>query len=436
MIVDVVGLEPGVTGVPTRLRTVVRRDEETAWQGPRSSIQHGALSGERRRGVAFLWGLVDDADMIAELARMVGAGATAKPAPAAAPLAPIAPMPIADWPRSRDDFGRIGAAPAVWTLAPMPGSDAVPGLDETAEIDGVAVTTRVVTRTLPEVHWETVVSARADAAAPAVAARPGYHFLLAGLRRDDHLGDRAVDDRYIIHADDPAWARWWFGPIERQALLATFEAEALAPFAVRVGAEITFTAGNLPSRRYLDAARQATAFYATRGARAAGAWRPLAAALGARIRGDAFDVDGRFALVAERGAAQITIDAPTVTELDDGYPRLRTRVSAPRIAPLRSTLVMWTPELPRRHRPRVGGKGIEASGLDGRTDDEPWARPRLAACATPLARARPDVLAVTAAAAQLWWEGPLEDVARLAAALDVIGYLAVEAGGAADGPYR
>lgn len=349
-------------------------------------------------------------------------------------------MPIADWPASRADFASLAAPADGWVLRPMPGSDAVPGLDETEVIDGVPVTTRVVANDpTAAVRWQTTVRAPARGAVPAVRARPGYHFLLAGLRRDDELGDPVVDDRYIIHADDPPWTRWWLGPVERAALLATYAPEAVAPFTLVVAdAHVELTAGDLPSRHVLDAARQAAAWLATRADRAADTWRGHAAALGARVRGDVWGPGGDFALVAERGAALITIDTVTRTDLDAGPARLRTRVHAPRRAAHRAALAAWAPDLARRHRPRDAGLGaaVAAAGLDGRTDDAAWAAPRLAACSAPLVRARPDAVAVTAVAATLWWEGVVDDPARLAAAVDAVACLAVELAAPGAGPYR
>jgi len=74
--------------------------------------------------------------------------------------------------------------------------------------------------------------------------------------------------------------------------------------------------------------------------------------------------------------------------------------------------------------------------LRGRADPEAWGEARLRGCASPLARAAPEVLAVGAHAVELSWAGPVLEGPRLAAAVEVVAYLAVEIGGGGDGPYR
>jgi len=449
--VDLIAIAPDAPAdAPARLRTAVWwPDTAGSWRGQPTPLRLGGRDGARLDApdlhAAWLWGLCDDAELVAQLAATVGASAPAAPATALTPAAPIAPMSVSDWPRTRAELHeeRPAAAPPAWIPRPMPGSDAVIGLAETVDIDGVAVHTTVVAALTADAPARVRVRARTRGVAPMVRDRPGYHFLLAGLRRDDHLGDARIDDRYIVHADDLPWVRWWLGELERQALLATFDPEAIAPFALAIqDGDVCFEAGGLPPRRYLDAARQAAAFLATRADRAAGEWHALAPVLGASVRGDVWTTAGGFAVAAERGAAPVTIDLATELPFDRGGPRLRTCVRAPRRAEHQRLLALERDGLPRRHRVRRAGLGARAhdvrgpADLVGLTDEPRWADARLAVAATPLARARPDALVILAAEVVLTWEGPVTEPARLLAAIDAVATLAVEAAAPGAGPYR
>ncbi len=458
--IDVMALVPGAPAeVAPRLRTGVwSHPDDRAWSGTPSPIRLGGREGARittrELDAAWLWGLCDDADLIGELARLVGGPAPAAIEPASATAASVAPMSVIDWPSARIDVIGTRAAPPTlaWTLRPMPGSDAVVGLAETVDVDGIAVRTEIVPSRVTEYVAEVRVRAEVRGLAPRVRARPGYHFLLAGLRRDDHLGDPALDERYIVHADDLAWVRWWLGATERQALMATFDPEAVIPFALEIAdGAVVFAGGGLPPRRYLDAARQAAAFVAARAERAADEWRGLAPALGAVVRGAVWTATAprantatasEFALTSERGRAVVTIDFATALPFDRGGPRLRTCVHAPRQAAHRAALALERDDLPRRHRLRPGVVGDldrrlrVTPGLSGRTDDVAWAEARLTSTATPLARAAPDVVVIGADRVLIAWEGVVADPTRLTAAIDLVAQLAVETGGPGAGPYR
>ena len=377
-------------------------------------------------------GVILAPDAIAAVIRELTGVAIAVSAPRAPTAAP-APLTFADWPASRHGGLDVPAAGrARWQPGPPVGADASRGLDERVAIAGVDVTTRCA----DDARIATEVAAAAAGTGPlALTARPGYRFLRGLFTPAPRLDDAAFDDRYLLDTDDVAWARWWLGASEREAIAATFHAEAAHPFALALAdQQLRFTAAAAPARAHLDAARHATAFLARRRDRATAEWRAVAAALDAAVIGAAFTVDGGLIVRTGRGAAAIEVAAA----LDDG--RLVTVARAGQLdpaAPEPPTLVLDAVRAPRTLSTRV----TDARALDGpdgyhaRTTDETWARPRLAALASPLATARPDQVVVRGELIAVRWAGPQLAARTLAAGVELVARLC-RGGSLAATPYR
>jgi hypothetical protein len=242
----------------------------------------------------------------AEVVAVAGRLGVALTVRAAGPTA-IAPLPIASWPSARGGDGGRGPRERTTT-----GADARPGLDERLVIDGVEVATRCAA----DLRAATAIAAEAPGArALRVTARPGYRFLRSLFIPEPRLGDAAFDDRYVLEVNDLAWARWWLGPDERDAISATFDPEAAAPFGFALeDGRAGFRAEAAPSRRFIDAARLGAAFLAGRGDRATREWRALAAVLGGTTTGAGFAVDGGLAIRTGRGALTIEIATARLAE--------------------------------------------------------------------------------------------------------------------------
>jgi hypothetical protein len=355
----------------------------------------------------------------------IGAPRVAAVAPAAAPLA------FADWPATRAPVAAAAAAPRGWRPGPPIGADARPGLHEQVVIDGVPVTTSCG----DDPRATTAITAAAPGAAGlTLTARPGYRFWRGLFVPEPRLGDAAFDDRYVLDTDDLAWARWWFGAVEREAIAATFHAEAAAPlgFALADGTA-AFTADAAPSRPYLDAARHAVAFLATRGARATAEWRQLAGPLDATVQGGAFTADGGVVLRTGRGAVAIEVCAGrhagrlvTVARAGVAAP------DEPRHLAIRADRVA-DPLPPTRGRadPTIAGPDDHTV----RTSDPAWAAAHLAALGPALAAARPALIEIAGPRVVVRWAGPLFEPRRLSAGVDLIARV-TRAGAITAAPYR
>ena len=377
-------------------------------------------------------GVITDPDAIAAAILGLTGVAIAVTAPRASAAAP-APLTFADWPATRHGALDARAGRARWQPGPPIGADASRGLDERVAIGGVDVTTRCA----DDARLATEVAAAATGTGPlALAARPGYRFLGGLFSAAPRLDDVAFDDRYLLDTDDVAWARWWLGASEREALAATFHAEAAHPFALVVADEqVRFTAAAAPARAHLDAARHATAFLARRSARATAEWRALASALDATVVGTAFTVDGGLVVRTGRGAVAIEVTAALDAR------RLITIARAGQLDPAAPAPPVLTLDVARAPWPLTTSAPGDARRVDGpdgyraRTTDAAWARPRLAALASPLATARPDQLVVRGDQVTVRWAGPQLDARTLAAGVELVARLC-RGGSLAAAPYR
>jgi len=393
---------------------------------------HTCVSARDRRRVARPGVILDPLAIAAAIVELTGAplaiGAprvTATSAPAAAPLA------FADWPATRAPGSTAAAAPRGWRPGPPIGADACRGLSEQVTLDGVAVTTACS----DDARAATTIAAAAPGAAGlALSARPGYRFLRGLFVPEPRLGDAAFDDRYVLDTSDLAWARWWFGATEREAIAATFHAESAQPLGFALAdARAAFTADGPPARGYLDAARHAVAFLAARGARASAEWRHLASQLGATVLGDGFTADGGIVARTGRGAA--TIEVTTARHAGRLVTVARAGTAAPdepRHLAIRADRVA-APLPPTRGRadPTIDGPDDHTV----RASDPAWAAAHVRALTPALAAARPDLIEVAGDRVAVLWAGPLFDLRRLTAGIDLVARV-TRHGALGPAPYR
>lgn len=181
----------------------------------------------------------------------------------------------------------------------------------------------------------------------------GSYFFPVG-RQDARTGHASFDDRYIVKANDLDALRYWFGALEAEAMLATYDPHALDPFALHVssshvrltastdrsvsaasarapgGLDFSIGAALLDHRRAdaitdgiavrwgavpclvtgIDRAVAAAATLAGRGARLAAGWRELLAPLGVVEAGAVWRTDEAYAVVLERGRTRVRVDFP------------------------------------------------------------------------------------------------------------------------------
>ncbi len=262
--------------------------------------------------------------------------------------------------------------------------------------------------------------------------------LLGGADHDawtaQHARWPAFDDRYVLDTSDLAWARWWFGATEREAIAATFHAESAQPLGFALAdARAAFTADGPPARGYLDAARHAVAFLAARGARASAEWRHLASQLGATVLGDGFTADGGIVARTGRGAA--TIEVTTARHAGRLVTVARAGTAAPdepRHLAIRADRVA-APLPPTRGRadPTIDGPDDHTV----RASDPAWAAAHVRALTPALAAARPDLIEVAGDRVAVLWAGPLFDLRRLTAGIDLVARV-TRHGALGPAPYR
>jgi hypothetical protein len=362
----------------------------------------------------------------AEVVAIAGRLGVALTVRAAGPTA-IAPLPIASWPSARGGDGGRGPRERTTT-----GADARPGLDERLVIDGVEVATRCAA----DLRAATAIAAEAPGArALRVTARPGYRFLRSLFIPEPRLGDAAFDDRYVLEVNDLAWARWWLGPDERDAISATFDPEAAAPFGFALeDGRAGFRAEAAPSRRFIDAARLGAAFLAGRGDRATREWRALAAVLGGTTTGAGFAVDGGLAIRTGRGALTIEIATARLAETLCTMARAGTAGAeeAHRLTVISTRAPDGLADRRGRGDPEVPGPAHHVA----RASDPTWAAARLAALAPVLAAAQPDRVELRGPEARVIWAGPMLDARRLTAGVELIARVARADPGAIATPYR
>ena len=289
------------------------------------------------------------------------------------------------------------------------------------------------------------------------AAAGSYFFALG--RQDALTGHPAFDDRYIVKTSDEEAMRFWFGEHELDAVLASYDARSLDPYALtfeadtvrlvaswwhehlRDGAELDrdFAVGVAPAARTqskitrLDEAVAAVAFLAGRGARLAAEWRARLEPLGPTEAGAVWRTDDRYALTVERGRTTVRLDFPW--QLHPLRRRgLRTRLTVPWPDP--GAAVIWPRSWSWRARPRLA-RGVD---LDLRP---PWhgeARDAAALVALPglpaaLTAIGVDWLLVGDGSLAIGWDRIVADRDRLAAAIAQLARW-VEHVAPATGPYR
>lgn len=392
---------------------------------------HTCVSASDRRRVARPGVVLDPLAIAAAIVELTGAplaigapriAATAAPAPA--------PLAFADWPATRGPVATAAAARG-WRPGPPLGADARRGLHEQLTIDGVAVTTACTDDARAATQ---IVAASPGAAGLALSARPGYRFLRGLFVPEPRLGDAAFDDRYVLDTNDLGWARWWFGATEREAIAATFHAESAQPLGFALAdARAAFTADGPPARGYLDAARHAVAFLAARGARASAEWRQLASQLGATVLGDGWSADGGIVARTGRGAA--TIEVTTARHAGRLVTVARAGAAAPdepRHLAIRADRVA-APLAPTRGRadPTIDGPDDHTV----RASDPAWAAAHVRALTPALAAARPDLIEVDGDRVAVLWAGPLFDLRRLTAGIELVARV-TRHGAIGPAPYR
>lgn len=392
---------------------------------------HTCVSASDRRRVARPGVILDPLAIAAAIVELTGAplaiGAPRITA-TATPAAP--PMAFADWPATRGPTAAAAVARG-WRPGPPIGADAQRGLHEQVTIAGVAVTTACS----DDARAATEIAAAAPGAAGlALTARPGYRFLRGLFVPEPRLGDAAFDDRYVLDTSDLAWARWWFGATEREAIAATFHAEAAQPLGFGLAdARAAFTADGPPARGYLDAARHAVAFLAARGARASAEWRQLASQLGATVLGDDFSADGGIVARTGRGAA--TIEVTTARHAGRLVTVARAGGAAadePRHLAIRADRVPAPLPLTRgRADPSIDGPDDHTV----RASDPAWAAAHVRALTPALAAARPDLIEVAGDRVTVAWAGPLFDVRRINAGIELVARV-TRHGAIGPAPYR
>ncbi|MEZ4402195.1 MAG: hypothetical protein R3B06_19365 [Kofleriaceae bacterium] len=383
-------------------------------------------AGRHRRDVP---GAVLDPHALAAAVRaLVGVDPVQLPA-ASAPSPPPAPLAFADWPAARTALA--STSHGRWRPGPPLGPLPPPGAEAEVDLDGVPVRSRCA----PDTGATTIAAPAAGTEGLTVAARPGYRFLRGLFLPEPRLGDRAFDDRYVLDVSDLAWARWWLGPDEREAITATFHPEAAQPLALALAERrVWFWAEAPPAPPFADAARYASAFLAQRDRRATAQWRHLAASLGATIDGVGFVAAGGMVARTGRGAVAIEL----TTAIRGGHLVTVTRAGPP--PPPDAACRLWlrhdrSDDALAPHHPRAGAGVTGPDDYTARTTAPAWAAPRLAAIAPTVAAARPDLIELDDERVVVTMAGPVFDLARLTAGIELVAR-AARHGAIAAAPYR
>ncbi|HVV84925.1 MAG TPA: hypothetical protein VHE35_17795 [Kofleriaceae bacterium] len=333
---------------------------------------------------------------------------------------------------------------------------------EDREVERDGVTVRVtITRELTRVDRNGTLIDHAEVRARErwgpleLEAEAGSYFFALG-RQDALVGHAGFDDRYIVKASDEDALRYWFGPTEADAVLMTYDANALHPYALTVDGEGIRLVGRWPHGEWnetsafavnlaagalilpvlvtrLDEAIAAVATLAGRGRRLAGAWRERLRALGPVEGSDAWATDEAHGFTVERGRTRIRVDFPW--QLSPLRRRgLRTRLA---IAwPDAGAAAIWPRAWTWRAYPRIDhGQDLKLPA--------PW---HGKGHATEVLAALPDLPAALAAAGIEWltvgggrlavgWERIVDERDRLAAAAAQLERWSEQVA-ATRGPYR
>ena len=275
-------------------------------------------------------------------------------------------------------------------------------------------------------------------------------------------GDIAFDRRYRVTTNDPALAEAWLDDDATAAILGQrYEATTLPawrgialPALVRaptlergwrfelVGHELAVLKGapeGDPAR--LCDAVDAGLTVAGRCYRLAAAWQTIAAALGGRATAARWDAGVEFSVQCEREGTTVRI---AHVRRRSGEPpaehRLRTAVVAPRVTPHDDALVVWRrgalaqPQRSSRKLAPLPVPGL--GGFAARASDRSLAGGRLDAAARALiADAAADAIELDAREVAVWFDGLVDDLPRLDAAIGLCARLAVD-GSVAAAPYR
>jgi hypothetical protein len=275
-------------------------------------------------------------------------------------------------------------------------------------------------------------------------------------------GDIAFDRRYRVTTNDPALAAAWLDDAATAAVLSQrYEASTLPawrgialPALVRaptiergwrfelIGHELAVLKGAPESDpvRLCDAVDAGLAVAGSCYRLAAG-WQGIAAALGGRCTAARWDAGVDFAVQCDRDGAPVRI---AHVRRRSGEPpaehRLRTAVVAPRVTPHDDALVVWRRgALAQPQRPARKLAPLPLPGLDGfaaRASDRSLATSRLDAAARALIHeAAAEAVELDAREVAVWFDGLVDDVPRLDAAVGLCARLAVD-GSLAAAPYR
>lgn len=176
--------------------------------------------------------------------------------------------------------------------------------------------------------------------------------------QDVTIGDAGFDEKFVIKANDTAFARLWLDEPTRAAI----DRADSYQYVVRGGRTMVYLTKLESDVSSLERAVRAVAALASRGRRLLAGWDQLAAAVGGTVRAPdgAWSADGRGGIDVERSGTRITMDVgygdPDGRLFADK--RLFTRVRAPgHTAPF---LIFDRRERPRRR------SGLQPVEVDGR----------------------------------------------------------------------
>lgn len=203
----------------------------------------------------------------------------------------------------------------------------------TARLDGVEVTAALAADGAARVSC-------AAAAAGDLSLRLYPEGLASGLGKmfgaqDVEIGERRIDERFMIKASDEGLARLWLGDEVRRRLAAAFPDEAQGGLDLRLESEAVSIAWSAapPDAGRLEAAIRAASGLARRPAELLAELRALADELGAALADDGASVwrsGGAVAMTAPLpGGGEAVIDHVSVA-LASRRPTLHTRLSATR----------------------------------------------------------------------------------------------------------
>ena len=297
-----------------------------------------------------------------------------------------------------------------------------------------------------------------------LATRPtdGFELRIAWGKRIETIatGDRDFDKQFTVDTNDVTLARTWLDAAARAALIAStygFTTEDLStsdlmgidpssphyePLPVQRRTwtydlsqdELAVIKGSIEhqAERFATAITTA-AIVAARSRRWAAGYAKLAPKLDAHASTE-LELGGTPILSATRHAVDVTVQ---LLRKVGKHERLRTKISAARIGIAGDSMVLTEHELTKAvcpPLPRVTKRASELAGyrLASSTRDVS----RLDAIAKNLVlTARPGAVVMSAHDVVAWFDGALEDVARLDAAIELVARWAVD-GVVAGGPYR